>query len=634
MGGESLDNDDVFADQYRVVDVLSETPSSTVYRAEDINLGRDVALKILDLGPSRDTLDDVSQLETWVRRFEREAQLVSQLKDPNTVTIYDFGTHDAETWYIAFEYIDGQTLDALVAEEGPLEPERAVRYTRQVLRSLHEAHAREVLHRDIKPSNIMVFDRVGRPDGVKVLDFGIAKPTSVEGNVERGADVTREEIILGTPRYMAPEQAKSEELYPATDLYAVGLVLWELLVGRPPIDKDDTISILSRQVSSEPFTLPDSADVPPRLRAIVETAVAKGPGDRFQSAEEMLEALEAVDFEDSQGTLQQFGRPERDSQEPYEPFGETAEDIIPEEAGGASLREESSSEPVVESDHWFGDGPPPDDGDDETGEIATSEVDYEDGGTADIPADERTEAGPAAGVSDVGPDALSRGDTLDVKEVGRPSAEIEPTDTPSSDGSAPDETTDGRERDDDTTSNSVSQSLDDPEVWPLVRQIGMYAAGILGLLYIGSVVLGPHPLRTVFGPETARTVDSYVLGYIPGLGGDLDTKGVDTSTESIFEAIAVTQWEPDIETGSVATGDEARKIRTYEWGDATMTVEIYEHDSPAGAHRRLQKIEAPERAIRIASKAVVMRVADEENTIRLEPAYKTLQNYRSLLARD
>jgi hypothetical protein len=261
------------------------------------------------------------------------------------------------------------------------------------------------------------------------------------------------------------------------------------------------------------------------------------------------------------------------------------------------------------------------------------ETDHGDGGTAEIPADDQPEAASASEPSAPEPDPLSDDDTIDIARADRPSAEIEPAEEPSSDPTTSGNPAEPAGRDDDPP-NRVSQVLDKSEVWSVVRQIGMYAAGTLGLMYIGSVVLGPHPVRTVFGPTAARTVDTYVLGYIPGLGSDLDTAAVDANAESIFDAVAVTGWEPDLEPGNVETDDRARRLRTYKWGEATMTVEVYEHDSPAAARRRVRQTEPPERAIRIASKAVVMRVADEKNTIRLEPVYETLENYRSLLARD
>ena len=286
-----------FAGKYEVVDRLGGGKFTEIYLARQSRLDREVAIKLLAL--DKPHVDEAEQTEErWVDRFEQEAQIVSQLKDPHTVTIHDYGLWEGRYWYIVFEHVPGDNLHDLIDREGRLEADRVVRIVKQVLSSLEEAHEMGVLHRDIKPSNIMVYEHMGDPDRAMLLDFGIAKPTRyAEG--EPGRDMTTETVILGTPRYMLREQVRREELTPAADLYALGLVMWEMLTGRPVVEEEDSVAILSRQVDPEPFEMSSNHGVPEELCRVIRRMVEKDPGERYQSAGEVREALE--EFEEGRG---------------------------------------------------------------------------------------------------------------------------------------------------------------------------------------------------------------------------------------------------------------------------------------------------------------------------------------------
>lgn len=283
----------VFENRYRIESVIGRGGFAQIYLAEQIDLGRQVALKVLS--PSLRGADDHGQ--EVAERFRREAKLVATLRDPHTITMYDYGRTDDGLLYMVFEYIDGVTLSGLVRREGRISAERATKILGQCLSSLQEAHALGVLHRDIKPANIMVYEHIGRTDQVKVLDFGIAK--SVLGDDQSAAgDLTQTGMIIGTPRYMAPEQLRGTPLGPQTDLYSLGLVAYELLTGHKAIELDSMVSIITRQVSDEPIQLPENLGLSARFRAIINAMLHKLEKQRFQNAGEVISALDGLSQED------------------------------------------------------------------------------------------------------------------------------------------------------------------------------------------------------------------------------------------------------------------------------------------------------------------------------------------------
>src|SRR4051794_16536673 len=266
--------DKVFDNRYRVVRKLGTGGMANVYLAEDQELGRRVAIKMLD--------DRHAQDDQFVERFRREAKNAAGLSHPNIVSIYDRGEAEG-TYYIAMEYLDGSTLKELINKRGPTPVKIAIGYTKQILAALGFAHRNGIVHRDIKPHNVLV-DGDGR---LKVTDFGIARSGS--------SQMTEVGSIIGTAQYLSPEQARGSSVGPGSDIYSVGVVLYEMLTGEVPFTGDTPLEIAMKHLSA----IPDppsrrNAAVPRDLDLIVPRALAKNPRNRYQSAEEMDADLERV----------------------------------------------------------------------------------------------------------------------------------------------------------------------------------------------------------------------------------------------------------------------------------------------------------------------------------------------------
>jgi serine/threonine protein kinase len=267
------------AGKYAIIGKLGEGGFGSVYRAIQYPVGRTVAVKVIASGEASD--------EELRGRFFREARVVSKLSNRAIVILHDYGEDEDGALFMVFEYIAGRLLADLIAE-GPMNPVRAVALVQQVLGALAEAHEAGLIHRDLKPGNIMVTGSALGTEDVKVLDFGIAKlenPDSMD-------DVrTREGVVLGTPRYMSPEQSQDLKLDGRSDLYAMGVILYELLVGRPPFEGNVPFDILLAHIQNPVPPIPAHLKVPPALEAAMLKALAKKPSDRFASAEEMSRAL-------------------------------------------------------------------------------------------------------------------------------------------------------------------------------------------------------------------------------------------------------------------------------------------------------------------------------------------------------
>jgi serine/threonine-protein kinase len=266
--------DTLFDGRYRIQRKLGAGGMADVYLAEDQELGRRVAIKILN---GRHANDD-----QFIERFRREAKNAAALNHPNIVSIYDRGEAE-DTYYIAMEYLDGRTLKELIVSRGAAPMNVAIEYARQILSALRFAHRHGIVHRDIKPHNVLV-DGEGR---VKVTDFGIARAGT--------SQMTETGSIVGTAQYLSPEQAKGGEVDPRSDLYSLGVVLYELLTGKTPFDGETPVEIAMKHLSTAPK--PPSKlrpDIPRELDMVVLRALAKNPDERYQSADEMEADLERV----------------------------------------------------------------------------------------------------------------------------------------------------------------------------------------------------------------------------------------------------------------------------------------------------------------------------------------------------
>jgi len=270
----NLEAGTVIDQRYSIVSRLGAGGMAEVYCAQDLQLGRKVALKLLH---SRFSADP-----DFVERFRREASAAAGLQHPNVVGVYDRGDWDG-THYIAMEYLEGRSLQQILATVGPLAPSHAIDVVIQILRAARFAHQRGVIHRDIKPHNVIV----GEDGRARVTDFGIARAGA--------SDMTETGSIMGTAQYLSPEQAQGHAVSARSDLYAIGIVLYELLTARVPFSGDSAVTIALKQVAEAP--VPPSAynqSVPQELDAIVLRALEKDPGDRFADADEFIAALEEV----------------------------------------------------------------------------------------------------------------------------------------------------------------------------------------------------------------------------------------------------------------------------------------------------------------------------------------------------
>src|SRR3954454_22138904 len=257
--------------RYEIQRRIGSGGMADVYSADDSQLGRDVAIKLLHRRFARD--------QEFVERFRREASAAAALQHPNVVSVFDRGEYDG-TYYIAMEFLPGKTLKDVIREEAPLEQLRTIDYGIQILQAAAFAHRRGVIHRDFKPHNVIV-----GPDGrLKVTDFGIARAGASE--------MTETGSIMGTAQYLSPEQAQGQRVGAQSDLYSIGVIVYEMLSGRVPFAGDSAVSIALKHVGEQPPRLADlRRDVHPRLEQAVGRALLKDPAQRYASADEFIGAL-------------------------------------------------------------------------------------------------------------------------------------------------------------------------------------------------------------------------------------------------------------------------------------------------------------------------------------------------------
>jgi serine/threonine-protein kinase len=290
LGAEGNEQDaqagKVLDGKYRLDAYLSHGGMGYVYRATHIMLDKVVAVKLIE--PELVTSPDV------VRRFQREARAASNLNHPNIVSVYDLGQTDEGTLYIAMELIDGPSLKDVIRNGGPMEPSRIVRILREVGSALSLAHKNNIIHRDLKPHNIMLATDSNGQEQAKLLDFGIAKTFD-----EAATKLTMTGFVLGTPQYMAPEQASGTTVDGRTDLYSLGVILYEMLSGELPFNEESTPAILIKhmtEVPQPPSRRKPGLAISPGLEAIALKCLEKEPAKRFESADALVQALNTVDL--------------------------------------------------------------------------------------------------------------------------------------------------------------------------------------------------------------------------------------------------------------------------------------------------------------------------------------------------
>jgi predicted Ser/Thr protein kinase/outer membrane protein assembly factor BamD (BamD/ComL family) len=264
----------VLGNRYKLLEEAGSGGMAWVYLGEDLIDGRKVAVKVLYPQYTEDI--------AYIQRFVREAKLALGLNDPHIVQVLNYGS-DRDVHYLVMEYIEGKDLKEILEIQGQLPYQEALSITNQVARALRRANERGIVHRDIKPQNLMVTN-----DGtVKVLDFGIARMRALPSLTQSG--------FVGSPYYISPEQAMGEGVDIRSDIYSLGVVLYEMLTNKLPFDASSPWSVISQHIASAPSTIPlNEAEVPSAVQLLVTKALAKRPEDRFQSPEDLLEAIESA----------------------------------------------------------------------------------------------------------------------------------------------------------------------------------------------------------------------------------------------------------------------------------------------------------------------------------------------------
>lgn len=268
-------NGTVLADRYELIEKTGEGGMATVYKARCRILDRTVAVKILK--------EEYSGDKNFVEKFRTEALAAARLSHPNIVNIYDVGQQD-DIYYIIMEYVEGDTLKDIICNEGPLPVNKAVNIAIMICDGIHHAHEKGLIHKDIKPHNILIT----KNGMVKVADFGIAQ--AITSNT-----ITFGDNVVGSVHYISPEQAKGQPVTPATDIYSLGCVLYEMLTGKIPFDAESPITVALKHIHDEPVSpRAINTNIPPVLEGIILKAMEKLPAHRYSTAEQMRNALLSI----------------------------------------------------------------------------------------------------------------------------------------------------------------------------------------------------------------------------------------------------------------------------------------------------------------------------------------------------
>jgi serine/threonine protein kinase/cytochrome c-type biogenesis protein CcmH/NrfG len=298
------ENDEKIIDgRYRLGEKLGEGGMGTVYRAKHTLMDKTVAIKVIH--------PDLTHSDEVAKRFEREAKSASRLTDPHCINVTDFGRTKNGELFLVMEYLEGETLADRLREKSPLPLEKAIQIARQILKALAHAHGAGVVHRDLKPDNVMLVTHGDNADFVKVFDFGVAKLlTNTDGidvaktsdfraakspsTDDRMENLTQAGLVLGTPAYLAPEQGRGKAIDHRADLYAVGVILFEMLAGLRPFRGSSAFDIVLAHLNEPIPTLPKTCNAPRAIHAIIKKSLAKNPQDRFDSAEQFIAALDGI----------------------------------------------------------------------------------------------------------------------------------------------------------------------------------------------------------------------------------------------------------------------------------------------------------------------------------------------------
>jgi serine/threonine-protein kinase len=276
----------ILADRFEMMDRLGEGGMGVVYKARQISVDRIVAIKVLNA--------QVAQDPQWVGRFINEAKACSKLQHPNTVRLIDFGQTREGLLFMAMEFLDGMSIRTAIDRYGRMQPARVMKILSQCCQSLAEAHNVGIIHRDIKPDNLFLVTLGGQPDFVKVLDFSVAKLKQASGSAMQ----TQAGVVFGTPNYMSPEQGRGLPLDARSDIYALGIVAYEMLMGRPPFSSQNPMEVLAMHVRTP---VPPMVGIPDRIGHVVMRALAKDPAHRQQNVEQL--------YQECQQALAEMGTP-------------------------------------------------------------------------------------------------------------------------------------------------------------------------------------------------------------------------------------------------------------------------------------------------------------------------------------